>query len=68
MLSSILRILSLALGLVTRWFKKKDDPANQYEKAKSDNVAAVTAGDSSSLNARLDRDLDRLPNDSQRGD
>ena len=55
------------LWLVIRRKKQLDDPANQYEQAKSDNAEAVTRGDADAVNARMQRNLDRLRNDKDAG-
>lgn len=60
MIAAILNIFSKLLTLFVWWKGDKRKPSNQYDNAKSDIGKEVTSGDIAAVNARLDRDLNRM--------
>jgi hypothetical protein len=67
-MGEIWKIIASIFWLIVRWFKRKDDPRIQYDKAKEENARIIASGDADSLNRKLDADCDRLPDNANTGD
>lgn len=59
-MKAILAIISFVLGLVTRYFRIKDDPDNRYTAAKNENATIIEKSDAAAINRKLDGLTDRL--------
>lgn len=53
-------ILSAIWFFVKRFFVKRDKPSQQYERERQHNANVVRKHDEATLNADMQRDLDRL--------
>jgi len=58
------QILNAILWLVVRFFKRRDDPQKQYERARQENARIIADHDADGLNRKLDRLTDRVPDSS----
>jgi hypothetical protein len=61
MVKSFLSVLASVFWLVVRYFKRQDDPARQYDKAKNENATLIQSGDEAGINRKLDELTDGLP-------
>lgn len=56
-MKTIWAIILSVLGLITRFFNWKSDPARLKKKDQNENSKIIAAGDESALNKRLDDKL-----------
>lgn len=63
MIASLLKILAVVAKIFGYLFDKKTSPSGQYDQAKTDNANAVLRGDAAAVNARIERNIDRLSDD-----
>ncbi|MGN6553264.1 MAG: hypothetical protein ACTHLW_06035 [Verrucomicrobiota bacterium] len=52
-MSNLLAILKYGLWFLKRLFRRRDNPALQYETAKDKNAQMVVSGDAAGINAKL---------------
>jgi hypothetical protein len=60
-MSTILKILSVIVDLVSGWSGRRQQPNNQLERAKDEDSRIIATGDGDAINRELDRDTGRLP-------
>jgi hypothetical protein len=60
-MKAVFDIIAAIFWIVVRGLKIRDNPQNQYQKAKSENARIIRDADAPALNGKLDVLTDRLP-------
>jgi hypothetical protein len=61
MIRSFLAVIASVLWLVLRYFKRQDNPAREYDRAKNENANIIKTGDAAGVNRKLNELTDGLP-------